>query len=103
MAQIFLSDSSRRNQQISDADMEERWNQAFGDKKRQTCSDCGEPAAETKNGLCRKCQAKASSITVESYTCVKCQNIVLRVNEFGLCSICNMIENSEERERYNGE
>ena len=105
MAQMFLSESSRRTQQIPDAEMEDRWAAAFGEKKRQACSTCGGLVHETKNGICAKCQADASTIKIESHTCVKCGNMVLRVNDLGLCYTCNLFQRNEEEEagRYNGQ
>jgi hypothetical protein len=59
MAQIFISESSRRNQQVSAETMEENWNKAFGPKKEMTCSICGEKPYNGRlytEGVCRDCR-----------------------------------------------
>jgi hypothetical protein len=42
MAQLFISESSRRNQQISEEEMEKNWQNGFGRVLNPICNRCGE-------------------------------------------------------------
>lgn len=43
MAHVFISESSRRPQQITEDEMEKKWSEAFGEKKKMICSRCKRP------------------------------------------------------------
>jgi ribosomal protein S14 len=74
MAQIFISESSRRNQQVSSETMEENWNNAFGTKKEMTCSICGKPPYNGRlytGGVCRDCRETASTKSIGPHIVIK--------------------------------
>ena len=103
MAQMFLSESSRRNQQVSNDEMEQRWETAFGTRKWQVCSRCGEKAHATTNGLCHTCRSKTQAEQAGTYPCAKCGSSVAKINDLGHCHNCAAVENSEEEAQYHGE
>jgi hypothetical protein len=67
MAYVFISDSSRRPQQIPEDAMQANWDGVFGKKEKMICLACGKPAfrlhrvAGDNHGVCDEClQAHAS-------------------------------------------
>jgi hypothetical protein len=61
MAQVFLSDSSRRDMQIPEEEFDQRWNEAFGERKKMTCPKCEEPAFRLRKGLCDNCRTQSNA------------------------------------------
>jgi len=57
MAQVFISDSSRRPQQISEDEMQRNWDRDLPRPKQVVCNQCKQADYKNKyiNGLCTKC------------------------------------------------
>jgi len=57
MAQVFINDSSRRTLQISEEEMQKRWDRDVGPRAPMICGKCKQPPYNGRlyNGLCRKC------------------------------------------------
>lgn len=56
MAHMFISESSRRPLQISEEEMQKKWDTGLGERKPiKGCSSCGELDKKYINGKCRKC------------------------------------------------
>jgi hypothetical protein len=67
LAQVFISESSRRNCQIPEDEMQKRWDAAFGPRQPVVCEGCGEVAGKLRNGLCAACRPYEVRI--------KCRNV----------------------------
>ena len=57
MAQCFISDSSRRPMNISEAEMEAKWQAGLPKPEKVVCNECKQPSYNGRyiNGKCRKC------------------------------------------------
>lgn len=68
MAQLFLSESSRRNCAISRKDFDAKWMKTFGEREKMRCPECHKPTHKIIDGQCDDCRKRKTEFKMPEYS-----------------------------------